>query len=165
MTLQQWPAPKEEIHYSESPDDPVQIPEGHCPGCLKISECLIAILRRKRIFLTFAKYCKENDDEHITVTEQTKKLMNTSRKLVERRKLVMLFSIEKKIEDRFGDKKIFNNMEGTANVVTWSFTAFSILHDNYQLSCNGMLVVNKNKENYPNCLCQCTRFFIECPTT
>ena len=59
--------------------------------------------------------------------------MNTSRKLVERRKLIMLLRIEKKIEDRFGDRNIFTNMEGTANVVTWRSTASFILYDNYQL--------------------------------
>ena len=90
MTLLQWPAPKEEICHSESPDDLLQIAGSRALSLpSKVSECLIAFQRRKRIFLTFRKilqrkrwwahnsyWTNPKSDEYLEETGCTQKAYN-----------------------------------------------------------------------------------------
>ena len=71
--------PTRDSDNSESPDNPIQIagPRVLSRPCTKIGMLAMLSKDENESFCLVAKYCKENDDEHITVTKLTKYIWET----------------------------------------------------------------------------------------
>ena len=69
-------------------------------------------------FSLVVKYCEENSDEQITVIELTKKMEEYLQQTGSKQKAYGVQYMKKKLEGHFGNRVIFTNLEGKANVTT-----------------------------------------------
>ena len=71
-----------------------------------------------KAFLRVAKYCEQNSGEQITVIELTKKMEEDLEQTGSKQKAYGVQYMKKKLEEHFGNRIIFTNLEVKANVMT-----------------------------------------------
>ena len=89
------------------------------------------IYKKNTALLLVVKYCEENSDEQITVIELTKKMEEYLEQTGSKQKACGVQYMKKKLEEHFGNRVIFTNLEGKANVMTWKTSASSKLYNHF----------------------------------
>ena len=121
------------VNFRTGRDIPKQFNGAETEKRQKLENSQADLQEKHEAFLLVAKYCEENSDEQVTVIELTKTMEEYLEQTGSKQKAYGVQYMKKKLEEHFGNRIIFTNLEGKANVMTWKTSASSILYDYFKL--------------------------------
>ena len=117
------------VNYRTGRDIPKQFNGAETDKRQKLENSQAELQEKYEAFLRVAKYCEGNSDEQITVIELTKKMEEDLEQTGSKQNAYGIQYMKKKLEEHFGNRIIFTNLEVKANVLTWKTCASCILYD------------------------------------